>query len=91
MNSYDDKTTGLENTSHPANDIEVFDEEIQSPQEIWIENKLEEIKNIKKLWENMERRYNDAVMFTASANEDTDSVVEYIKLKGTLTHRLNKL
>lgn len=91
MNSYDDKTTGLENNSHPALEIEVFDEEIYSPQEIWIENKLEEIKNIKKLWENMERRYNESDMFIASVNEDTDSVMEYVKLKGTLTHRLNKL
>ena len=91
MNSYDDKTTGLENTSHPALDIEVFEEEIYSPQEIWIDNKLEEIKNIKKLWENMERRFNESVMFIASANEDSDSVIEYIKLKSTLTYRLNKL
>lgn len=91
MNGYDDKTTGLENPSHPANDIEVFDEEIQSPQEIWIENKLEEIKNIKKLWANMERIFNESVMLIASANEDNDSVIEYIKLKATLTHRLNKL
>jgi len=91
MNSYDDKTTGLENPSNPANEIEVFDEEIYSPQEIWIENNLEEIKNIKKLWENMERRYNESAMFIASLNEDTDSVIEYIKLKATLTHRLNRL
>ena len=91
MNSYDDKTTGLENPSHPAVNIEVFDEEIYSPQEIWIENKLEEIKNIKKLWDNMERRFNESVMLIASANEDNDSVIEYIKLKATLTHRLNRL
>lgn len=91
MNGYDDKTTGLENDIHPANQIEVFDEEVQSPQDIWIDNKLEEIKNIKKLWANMERIFLDNIMRTDSANGITDEVIEYTKLKGTLTHRLNKL
>lgn len=48
MNKYDDKTTGTENPSHPANEIEVFDEIEFTEEELLISVLQDELKTLRK-------------------------------------------
>jgi len=94
MNNYDDKTTGLENTSHPSLKIEVFDEvELTEEQliilrlsdaNISLKKEHESIKGILKQIEEMEAKegiYANCLGMTEQQEKDYIHLRNCLKLK----------
>ena len=98
MNSYDDKTTGLENPSHPANSIEVFDEIeltldqriIQSLSEeiLYLRKEHEAIKSLLKVLNQMEAKEGT---YVTGIGMDEETQKEYITYKKSLEIKINRL
>lgn len=92
MANYDDYVLGVNNPLHPTNEIQVNDEQFLTQEEIWIDAKKEEIKQIKQILSNMERIYNEGNGFlTFLKNDLPQGIDEYVRLREKLAFKINRL
>lgn len=98
MGNYDNEQLGVNNPSHPANSIEVFDEIELTEEQLIIQDLTEEIrllrkeheaiKSLLKVLNQMEAKEGT---YVTGIGMDEETVKEYITYKKSLEIKINRL